>query len=164
MTPPHFQPSITSPSSNAPHTTSPSLEPFITLFETLLRTPQPWYFAHATVREAGRARSAGTLMRVANTKRTADGRLQVLVETIDDILRLDTSGVLVQVSGLPVALGPTAIFVNDQYARCRKILYADKERGLRIKDVARAQVHASAHASAACEARRPRVKIGRAHV
>lgn len=63
-----------------PDAFSATLEPFITLFETLLQAPPPWYFAHATVREAGRARTVGTLMRVANTKRTSDGRLQVLVQ------------------------------------------------------------------------------------
>ena len=59
---------------------SPALEQFITLFETLIQTPQPWYYAHATVPTEGRARAAGTLMRLVNTKRTADGRLQVLVQ------------------------------------------------------------------------------------
>ena len=59
---------------------STALEPYIALFEALIQTPPPWYYAHATMLEAGRARATGTLMRVANTKRTSDGRLQVLVQ------------------------------------------------------------------------------------
>ena len=58
----------------------PALEKFITLFERLLQSPPPWYYAHATMLEPGKARACGTLMRVANTKRTPDGRLQVLVQ------------------------------------------------------------------------------------
>ena len=63
-----------------PGALDPALEKFISLFENLLATPQPWYYAHATMLEAGKARTSGTLMRVVNTKRTSDGRLQVLVQ------------------------------------------------------------------------------------
>ena len=59
---------------------SAAVESFIHLFEALLQSPQPWYYAHATVFGEGRARTTGTLMRVVNTKRTPDGRLQVLVQ------------------------------------------------------------------------------------
>lgn len=59
---------------------STALEPYIAMFEALIQTPRPWYYVHATMLETGRARATGTLMRVANTKRTSDGRLQVLAQ------------------------------------------------------------------------------------
>jgi len=64
-----------------PEAFSTALESYISMFESLLWTPQPWYFAQALAMGDGRrARATGTLMRVVNTKRTADGRLQVLVQ------------------------------------------------------------------------------------
>ena len=63
-----------------PEAFSTALESYISMFESLLRTPQPWYFAQALAMGDGRARATGTLMRVVNTKRTSDGRLQVLVQ------------------------------------------------------------------------------------
>ena len=59
---------------------STALEPYIALFEALIQTPRPWYYVQGTMLEKGRARTTGTLMRVANTKRTSDGRLQVLAQ------------------------------------------------------------------------------------
>ena len=63
-----------------PDAFNPALEPYIAMFESLLQTEEPWLYVHATTLNARRARAAGTLMRVVNTKRTSDGRLQVLVQ------------------------------------------------------------------------------------
>ena len=65
-----------------PDAFSSAIEAYTTMFEALLMTPRPWYYAHATTLERGRARGTGTLMRVVNTKRTSDGRLQVLAQGI----------------------------------------------------------------------------------
>ena len=65
-----------------PDAFSTAIESYINLFEALLRTSEPWYYAHATTLEAGRARGTGTLMRIVNTKRTSDGRLQVLAQGV----------------------------------------------------------------------------------
>ena len=65
----------------------PALEPFILMFETLLRGAPPWEYAHVCTMGPGRARATGTLMRIVNTKRTADGRLQLLVQGVG-VLRI----------------------------------------------------------------------------
>jgi len=131
-----------------PEAFSAALETFISLFETILQTPQPWYYAHATMLEPGRARKTATLMRIVNTKRTPDGRLQVLVQgmgrlrilnetqsepfpRVDAQLLIDAEALLrAEVDLADVAMG------SREYSRLRTVNAVARERAWWAHDMA----------------------------
>lgn len=132
-----------------PDAFSPALEPYILLFESLLETPQPWLYVHATTLEAGKARAAGTLMRVANTKRTSDGRLQVLVQGLAKVRILNESrsepfprvDVQVQVDAEALVRAEVALSAAEEAINPRGGGGPDSADGLKDDDVAAADAN-----------------------